>query len=441
MKDGKQMAQSKRTEREALEHESEVQRERLGAAGEELRVRFGPGELARRTARRLEWRDVADAMIIAGRTMRDNPAATLMAVGGLGWLAAQSRSASREGLPAADLVLIPDPDEAHGAAGLLADRRSGADEARDARGRDADRPSQIPARGWLDILKRVWSQMGEDNISIVAAGVAFYAMLAIFPALGAALSIYGLIADPADVSQQLASLGGMLPADARSLLEDQLAGLAAQPKTALGFGVIFGILLALWSASAGMKALMTALNIAYEEEEKRGFLRYYMVALGLTFGAILAALVAIALVAVLPPILDALPVPDWLQWLLSLVRWPLLAAGVIFGLAVLYRHGPSRKQAQWQWVSWGAAVATVLWIGGSLLFSWYAANFADYNKTYGSVGAVVGLLMWFYITAYVMLFGAELNSEMERQTARDTTRAPEQPMGRRGARMADTVAA
>ena len=436
------MAQSRRAGREALEHESEVQRERFGAAIEELRVRFGPAELARRTARRLEWRDVADAMIIAGRTMRDNPVATLMAVGGLGWLAAQSRTASREGLPAADLVLIPDRDETHAAAMLVAAR--GADDGgapRDGRGREADRPSQIPARGWIDILKRVWNQVGEDNISIIAAGVAFYAMLAIFPALGAALSIYGLIADPADVSRQLASMGGMLPADARSLLEDQLASLAAQPKSALGFGLIFGILLALWSASSGMKALMTALNIAYEEEETRGFLRYYLVALGLTFGAILAALVSIALVAVLPPILDALPVPDWLHWLLSLVRWPILAAGVIFGLAVLYRHGPSRTQARWQWVSWGAAIATVLWIVGSLAFSWYAANFADYNKTYGSVGAVIGLLMWFYITAYVMLLGAALNSEMERQTARDTTSAPRKPMGQRGARMADTVAA
>jgi membrane protein len=186
---------------------------------------------------------------------------------------------------------------------------------------------------------------------------------------------------------------------------------------------------------------MTALNIAYEEEEKRGLIRYHAAALAMTLGAIVSALVAIALVAVLPPLIEALPLPDWLHWALSLVRWPILAVLVMIGLAVLFRYGPSRNKARWNWVSAGAIAATVLWIVGSLLFSWYAANFANYNETYGSVGAIVALLMWFYLTAYVVLLGAELNAEMERQTRRDTTRGPREPMGERGAGMADTVAA
>jgi membrane protein len=311
----------------------------------------------------------------------------------------------------------------------------------DSRGRDAREPQQIPRRGWKEILSRSWAELGDDNISIVAAGVAFYALLAIFPALGAALAIYGYVADPADVGRQLASLGGMIPADSRSVLERQLAELASQPTSALSIGAVIAILLALWSASSGIKALMTALDIVYEEREKRGFLRYNLTALAMTLGAIVAGLFAIALVAILPPIIEAFRLPDWLHWLISLVRWPILALAVMTALAVLYRYGPSRNQARWNWVSWGAAAATLLWIIASALFSWYAANFANYNKTYGSVGAIVALLMWFYITAYVVLLGAELNSEMERQTAMDTTRAPEKPMGRRGAKMADTVAA
>jgi len=203
---------------------------------------------------------------------------------------------------------------------------------------------------------------------------------------------------------------------------------------------LFAVALALWSASSGVKSLMTALNIAYEEEEKRGLLHYNALALAMTFGAIIAGLIALTLVALVPPLLQALALPKWLHWMLSLARWPILALGVIIGLAVLFRYGPSRNEARLNWVTWGAVAATVLWIIASVLFSWYAANFANYNKTYGSVGAIVVLLMWFYITAFVVLLGAELNAEMERQTAADTTRPPFKPMGSRGARMADTVA-
>ena len=447
------MPEPRRSEREATQREADLHRERLASIVGAMREQLGPGAVARRATSGIEWGDVRAASVVIGRTLRDNPVATVVAAGSLLWLAARSRSALQASPPRADLVLVPDREAIE--ARPAADRADTAQEepqplefpqhqdaaADGRRGRSADKPQQIPKRGWNDILRRTWRQVGEDNISIVAAGVAFYALLAIFPALGAALSIYGFFADPADVSQQLASLGGLLPGDAHSLLERQLSDVSAQSEAALSIGALVGVALALWSASAGIKTMMTALNIAYEEEEKRGFIRYNATALVMTLGAILAALVAISLVAILPPILEAIPMPEWLHWLVSLVRWPLLAVGVVVGLAVLYRFGPSRRLARWSWVSWGAAIATVLWIVGSLLFSWYAANFANYNETYGSVGAIIALLMWFYLTAYVVLMGAELNSEMERQTAKDTTSGPRKPMGARGAEMADTVAA
>jgi membrane protein len=438
------MAQPRSSQRDAQQREAELQRDRVASIVGDMRRQLDPGALARRAAARVEWQDLRAAAGVIGRTLRDNPVATLVATGSLLWLAVRSRAALEAHPPRADLVLVPDPDALEAPAPAEAQLKAPPQATRradDSRGRMADEPQQIPRQGWKDILRRTWQQVKEDNISIVAAGVAFYALLAIFPALGAALSIYGFFADPADVSRQLASFAGLLPADAHSLLERQLADLSAQPSAALSFGAVFGVLLALWSASAGVKTMMTALNIVYEEDESRGFIRYNATALAMTFAAIVAGLVAIVGVAILPPVLEALPLPGWLHWILSLVRWPILALVVIAGIAVLYRYAPSREVARWNWVSWGAVAATILWVVASILFSWYAANFANYNKTYGSVGAIIALLMWFYLSAFVVLMGAELNSEMEHQTARDTTRGPREPMGRRGAEMADTVAA
>jgi membrane protein len=436
------MAQPRNSQREVYQREAEQHRDRVASIMGDMRRQLGPGVMARRAADRIEWQDLRVASGVIGRTLRDNPVATVVAAGSLLWLAVRSRGALEEHPPTADLVLVPDRDVLEPPAAHVPPQASeSAPRADDGRGRMADEPRQIPRQGWKDILRRTRQQVKEDNISIVAAGVAFYALLAIFPALGAALSLYGFFADPADVSQQLASLGGLLPGDARSVLERQLSEVSAQPQSALSLGAIVGVALALWSAAAGVKTMMTALNIAYEEDEARGFIRYNATALAMTLAAIVSALVAISLVAILPPILEALPLPDWLHWVVSLVRWPVLAVLVIIGLAALYRYGPSRNMARWSWVSWGAVAATILWVVASLLFSWYAANFANYNKTYGSVGAIVVLLMWFYLTAYVVLIGAELNAEMEHQTARDTTRGPREALGGRGAKMADTVAA
>lgn len=309
------------------------------------------------------------------------------------------------------------------------------------RGRSATRPREIPAKGWKDILYRLKDELNKDNVSIVAAGVAFYGLLAIVPALAALVFIYGIVADPQDVQQQLNALGGMLPQQARDLLNQQLSKITAHSRTALSAGAIGGLLLTLWSAAKGMKTLMEALNVAYDEEEDRGFIKLNLTALALTLGAILLGVVATALVVAVPVLFGGLGLGDTVKTWVSVLRWPVLAVFVILGLAVVYHYGPDRSRPRWQWVSWGAVVATVLWIIASIGFAFYVRNFGSYNETYGSMGAVIVLLMWFFITAYIVLLGAELNAELEHQTTRDTTKEGNQPLGRRGAYAADTVGA
>jgi membrane protein len=309
------------------------------------------------------------------------------------------------------------------------------------RGRQAEQPHHIPARGWLDILWRVKEEMSKDHLSVLAAGVGFYALLAIFPALAAAVSIYGLIADPRDVEDQATLAIGLIPEESRTIITDQLAKITSQPRGSLGFGALFALLLALWSSSAAMQTLMTGLNVVYDEAERRGVVRFYATAIGLTLGGIVSALISLSLVAALPAALKFVGLPREVETVVLLARWPLLGLAVMLGLAVLYRFGPSREKPRWQWVSWGAAGATLLWLLGSILFSWYVSSFGSYNETYGTLGAVVILLMWFYLSAYVVLLGAELNAEMEHQTAKDTTERRGAPLGARDAYVADTVGA
>ena len=321
----------------------------------------------------------------------------------------------------------------------MADTAHQAENRQDGRGRDATTPSQLPRSGWRDIALRVKGEISKDNIDIVAAGVALYALLALFPALIALISLYGWFADPTQVEQQITAFTGVLPQNVQALLTTQMQEIAGGAESTLGVGAILGFLFTLWSASKGMKALFTALNIVYDEEEKRGFITLNALAIVLTLGALVFGIVALALIAILPPLLGHLGLEAIARVAVSLVRWPLLAVAVMGALAVLYRYGPSRDHPQWSWVSWGAVVATVLWLITSILFSVYVANFGSYNETYGSLGVVVVFLMWLYLSAYIVLIGAELNAEMEHQTTRDTTRGAEQPMGRRGAQKADTV--
>jgi membrane protein len=307
------------------------------------------------------------------------------------------------------------------------------------RGRAAERPAQIPPRGWLDILKRTWSEASDDNLGIVAAGVAFLTLLALFPGLSALVAVYGLVADPTDVGRQVSGLSGFLPSEALGILETQLKSLASAGRGSLGFGLVFSVGLALWSAAGGVKAMMTALNIVYDEKERRSFIRFTLTGLGLTAGFILLVPVMMLLVVVVPAIIDLVGLGGLLKGVVDLIRWPLLGAALIVALALLYRFGPSRTRPRWRWVSWGSAAATLMWLLGSVGFSVYIRNFANYDKTYGSLGAGIILLLWLYLGAYVILLGAELNAEMEHQTARDTTQGPDKPLGERQAYVADTV--
>ncbi|MBN1238603.1 MAG: YihY/virulence factor BrkB family protein [Gammaproteobacteria bacterium] len=307
------------------------------------------------------------------------------------------------------------------------------------RGRMAARPGEIPRPGWRDILLRVKQEVGRDNLSIVAAGAAFYALFALFPAVGALVAIYGLFASPESVQQHMQMLETVMPEQARTLLNQQLQRVVSSGSTALGIGALLGILIALWSAAKGVKALMTALNIVYEEEEKRGFFKLNLTALFLTFLVLAFVLIALAAIAVLPAIIGSLGLPAVAEGLARWLRWPLLALVCVGILGLLYRYAASRAHPQWRWVLWGAAVATALWLIGSALFSWYVTNFGSYNETFGSVAAVAVLMMWFWLSAYFVLIGAELNAEMEHQTRRDTTTGKPKPLGSRRAHVADTI--
>jgi membrane protein len=308
-----------------------------------------------------------------------------------------------------------------------------------ARGRSAERPGAIPKAGWRDIMWRVKAEMSRDSLSLVAAGVAFYGLLSLFPLITVLVSIYGLVVEPQAAQQQVAMVGEVLPQQTRQILEEQLTRVTASANTALTFGVIAGVVLALWSAGAGTKALIEGLNIVYDEEEKRGFIKLNAVALGLTLGLILFMIFALALVAILPALIGMLGLPAPVQAAARWLRWPILALAFMIALAALYRFAPSRSGAKWRWVTPGAVGATVLWIIGSLLFSWYVSNFGSYNETYGSIAAVVVLMLWFWVSALIVLLGAEWNAETEHQTEHDTTTGRERPLGERGAYVADTV--
>jgi membrane protein len=306
-------------------------------------------------------------------------------------------------------------------------------------GRQARWPSEIPRRGWWDILLRVKDSQSSTNISLIAAGLAFYAFLAIPSAFTALVALYGLVFDAASVGRQVDAMASVMPSEARQIIATVLTTITSSPSAKLGLALVISVLVALWSARSGTASLMTALNIAYGEQEKRGIIRFNLHAMLLTLSAVIFAIVALALVALLPAIIDLLPLGPYSKLAATIVRWPVLLCLVMVALAATYRFAPSRESARWRWVSWGAAVATLLWLAGSALFSLYVTEFASYDKTYGSLGAVVVLLMWLYVSSYVVLLGATLNAEIEHQTERDSTTGSPKPMGQRGATMADTA--
>ncbi|MEC9483673.1 MAG: YihY/virulence factor BrkB family protein [Halomonas sp.] len=307
------------------------------------------------------------------------------------------------------------------------------------RGRQATKPTQIPRAGWVDVLKRVKNDIGRNHISLVAAGVAFYSLLALFPAIVAIISIWGLMFEPQQIAQQIASISHLLPKEASQIIRQQAQQASANNSTGMGLAAFGGILLAVYSASRGIKGLMDGLNIVYGEEEQRSFFKKLGITLGLTLGAVLMVVITLGAVTAIPAVLGALNVNSLVGTLVNWLRWPILLVVVMLALGLLFRYAPDRDNPRWQWASIGSIIAVPLWLLGSIGFSIYVRNFGSYNETYGSLGAVVILLMWFWLSAFIVLLGAELNSELERQTRRDTTVGDRKPLGKRGAHAADTV--
>ncbi|MGF1629492.1 MAG: YihY/virulence factor BrkB family protein [Kiloniellaceae bacterium] len=308
------------------------------------------------------------------------------------------------------------------------------------RGEYADQPFEIPWRGWWQVMKRVQGEVVKDRLSIISAGISFYCLLSVFPAIAMFIMLYGLVSDAETVRQQVSTFSGMLPDQAYAVLLTQLERVESTPSGSLGFGLLLSFALTAWGASRAVQALMIAMNVAYEEQESRGIIEKNLVAFALTIGGLCFFAVSIAAIAALPAAIAFLDVGGALAVGLVLLQWTVLCIAAVLALTVVYRFAPCRASARFRWLTPGAIVATLLWLVSSLLFSFYVANFANYNETFGSIGAVVVLLLWFYISAFAVCIGAEINAELERQTYRDTTTGPIRPIGRRGAYVADTTA-
>ena len=306
-----------------------------------------------------------------------------------------------------------------------------------AHGRDATSPAEIPVAGWKDVLTRTWKEAGEDNAGLVAAGVSFYGFLALVPLLGAIVLSYGLIAEPVSVVRNMKNLTTVMPADAAKLIGEQLMNVVKTSGSKKGFGLLLALALALFGARNGAASIVTALNIAYEEKETRSFIRLNLLALAITAAGVLVAIIALVAIAALGHLEKLFPgAPGFVLVLGKLVSYLLVALGGAAGAATLYRYAPDRRTSKWVWLTPGSLFAAVAWVLLTIGFGIYVADFGSYNATYGSLGAVVVMLTWLYLSSYVLLLGAELNSELERQTSRDTTTGAERAEESRGAAVA-----
>ncbi|MBW3619070.1 MAG: YihY/virulence factor BrkB family protein [Actinobacteria bacterium] len=308
-------------------------------------------------------------------------------------------------------------------------------------GRRATTPTDIPREGWRQVAVRVKDEIKDDNVALMAGGVVFYAMLAIFPALIAAMTLWGLLADPATIQDQVASFTGGLPAGAASIIEQQVTEATSGDGRALGWGFAISLLGALWTASSGMKGLINATNTAYDEEETRSFLKLRGLALGLTFLGIVFMLFTLSLVAIVPAVLGTLGLGSLGETLVQWGRWPVLAVAVMTALSVLYRYAADRDEPKWRWTTPGSVIGTVVWLLASAAFALYVslAGRESYVETYGALAGVIILMLWLFLTAFSVLLGAEINAELEHQTRRDTTSGRPRPRGSRDAYVADHV--
>ncbi|GAB3023180.1 YihY/virulence factor BrkB family protein [Bowmanella dokdonensis] len=307
------------------------------------------------------------------------------------------------------------------------------------KGHKASHPGQIPLAGWWAISRRIFRKMADDRLPLIAAGVAFYFLLALFPLLAAFISLYGLLVDSQQLTQHLDAMVGILPYDSRQLLLEHAGRLVGSSQATLSMGALLSLLFALWSGSRGAQALMSASNITYGEAEDRGWLKGLLMRLALTLGAVVFLVISLSLITWLPLLLESIGLGRIGEQLFSGLTWPFLALIFSLGLSLMYRYAPYRRRAKWRWITPGSAIATLLWLMASAAFSLYVSEFSRYNETYGSLGGIVILLMWLYLSAYIILFGAEFNAATEHQTNQDSTKGPDKPMGERGAYVADTL--
>ncbi|RWX76100.1 YihY/virulence factor BrkB family protein [Neorhizobium lilium] len=307
------------------------------------------------------------------------------------------------------------------------------------RGREADSPSEIPSKGLKDVFWRLYASIQQDRVMLIAAGVTYYLLLSLFPTATVLVSLYGVFSDPAAIVDRINFLSTVMPADALDLFLNQLRALTTERNTTLSLGIVFGVLLALWSSNNGIKALFEAMNVAYGENEKRSIVRLNLISLAFTFGALLIVVVTIIFMGVVPAVLSYLWLDRWAEMIIRIARWPLMMMFVGAGIMALYRFGPSREPAKLRWITWGAAFAAFFWLAASLAVSYYLSNVADYNATYGTLGALVGFMVWTWVSVIIVIVGAEINAELEHQTTRDSTTGHPKEMGKRGAYMADTV--
>ncbi|MCS3742171.1 YihY/virulence factor BrkB family protein [Rhizobium sp. BK661] len=313
------------------------------------------------------------------------------------------------------------------------------DEPTDVRGRKAEVPEDIPRKGLRDVFWRVVGKISSHRITLIAAGVSFYLLLAIFPALGAVVSLYGLAADPITISDHLRELSWVLPPGAFDLIAEQIKSIVQRGTSTLGIAFFVSLAIALWSTHSGTLAVFDAMNVAYEENEKRGFVRLNLVALCFTLCAVIAALLMIFLVAIIPLALSFMWIDAFKEQIVLLMRWPVLLLLVNAASTAIYRFGPSRAPARVRWMTWGAGFTAIGWFVMSAAFAFYLNHFANYSATYGTLGALIGFLMWMWLSVVILVLGAALNAELEHQTEIDTTTGRPLPMGARGAYVADTV--
>ncbi|MCX7567717.1 YihY/virulence factor BrkB family protein [Sulfitobacter sp. F26169L] len=308
-----------------------------------------------------------------------------------------------------------------------------------ARGRDAEKPTEIPASGWKDIAFRLKDEIADDRVGLIAAGVAFYGLLALFPAITALIAISGLLVEPSAIVEQLRGLSGVMPDEVITIITKQATAVAGSREGGLGLAALLGIIIALYSASKGVASLMQGINVAYDEQEKRGFIKLKLVTFGLTIALMIGLLVALLMMIGLPAALSFVDLGGMIETLITVAMWIGLLCLTILGLSVLYRYAPSRDEPEWKWASPGAVAGCLLWIGASAGFAFYVSNFGSYNESFGTLAGVVVLLMWFWISAFIILLGAELNAELEAQTRADTTQGHDEPMGHRDAVKADNL--